>query len=290
MTRMRFVNRAAALRLSASLALAAAATCALVPRAAAQTGTITLTMRATPASGIDEPVRGFPVYLLTESYAQIEKEAEAAYPPPDMNAFIDKLDVSKELKAWMKKNHWVHLSGDDFLKKVKPEDIVTVPEFLEAYTTHSDGSLLPEFPRPKYKPSDKTKNPEKYKRLLDEYHQALERYAQQDSKSKDGMDLGLEDIDPNVKWQALVAKRAPEVRRRALDLAQSRYFVARTETNLQGQAGFDQVTPGTYWLSTLDLHAEVGDVRPQWDVPVVVAPGQTSQIALSNINAIQPAD
>lgn len=254
------------------------------------TGAISFTVRTTPASGIDEPVRGFPVYLLTESYAQIEKEAEAAYPPPDMDAFIDKLEVSKELKAWMKKNHWVHLSGDDFLKKVKPEDIIAVPEFLDAFLTHSDGSMVPDFPKAKYKPADKTKDPEKYKRLLDEYHQALERYAQRDPDSKDGMDLGLEDIDPNVKWQQLVDKRPPEVHRRAMDLAQSRYFVARTETNLQGQAGFEQVTPGTYWLSTLDLHAEIGDVRSQWDVAVTVGPGQTTQLALSNVNAIQPAN
>jgi len=293
MTRMRFVNRAVALRLFASLALGTLAACALAPHAVAQTGptgAISFTVRATPASGIDEPVRGFPVYLLTESYAQIVKEAEAAYPAPDMNAFVDKLDVSKELKAWMKKNQWVHLSGDDFLKKVKPEDIIAVPEFLDAYTTHSDGSMMPEFPRPKYKPADKTKNPEKYKSLLDEYHQAIERYAAQDTGSKEGMDLGLENIDPNVKWQELVGKRAPEVQRRAMDLAQSRYFVARTETTLQGQAGFDQVTPGTYWLSTLDLRADVGDIRSQWDVAVTVSPGQTTQLALSNVNAVQPAD
>lgn len=293
MTRMRPPSRAVALRQFASFALAVVLACALAPRAAAQTGSsgaIAFIVRATPASGIDEPVRGFPVYLLTESYEQIEKEAEAAYPPPNMNAFIDKLDVSKELKAWMKKNQWVHLSGDDFLKKVKPEDILAVPEFLDAYTTRSDGSVFPDFPKAKYKPADKTKNPEKYKRLLDEYHQAVEHYATQNPQSKDGMDLGLEDIDPNAKWQALVAKRAPLVRRRALDLAQSRYFVARAETNLQGQAGFERVSPGTYWLSTLDLHAEVGDVRSQWDVAVTVSPGQTTQLALSNVNAIQPAD
>ena len=262
-------------------------------RVAAQTGSsgaIAFVVRATPASGLDEPVRGFPVYLLTESYAQIEKEAEAAYPPPDMNAFIDKLDVSKELKSWMEKNQWVHLSGDDFLKKVKPEDIVTIPEFLDAYTTRSDGSVFPDFPKAKYKPADKTKDPEKYKRLLDEYHDAVEHYATQNPQSKAGMDLGLEDIDPNAKWQALVAKRAPQVRRRAMDLAQSRYFVARTETNLKSKAGFEQVRPGTYWLSTLDLHAEVGDIRSQWDVSVTVSPGQTTQLALSNVNATQPAD
>lgn len=290
---MRVAISAITARLLASLVLIFLTLGMWATRVTAQTGSsgaIAFVVRATPASGLDEPVRGFPVYLLTESYAQIEKEAEAAYPPPDMNAFIDKLDVSKELKSWMEKNQWVHLSGDDFLKKVKPEDIVTIPEFLDAYTTRSDGSVFPDFPKAKYKPADKAKDPEKYKRLLDEYHDAVEHYATQNPQSKAGMDLGLEDIDPNAKWQALVAKRAPQVRRRAMDLAQSRYFVARTETNLQGQAGFEQVRPGTYWLSTLDLHAEVGDIRSQWDVAVTVSPGQTTQLALSNVNATQPAD
>jgi hypothetical protein len=287
---MRIVNRATAQCLLVALALGTLAAFVIPSRAAAQTGAIAFSARATPASGIDEPVRGFPFYLLSQSYRQIEKEAEAAYPPPDMNAFIDTLDVSPELKAWMKKNHWVKLSGDEFLKKVKPEDIVTVHEFLDAYASHSDGSTFPDFPKAKYKPSDKTKNPEKYKKLLDDYHQAVERYAEQNPSSKDGMDLGLQDIDPNAKWQRLVAKRAPEVLRRALDLAQSKYFVARTETDLQGQGSIARVPPGDYWLSTLNLHAEVGDVRPQWDVPVMVQPGQTAQVALSNVNAIQPAD
>lgn len=287
---MKIVNRMTALRLVVGSALLGVAVVGISSAAAAQTGAIVFSARAIPASGVDEPVRGFPFYLLSESYQQIEKEAEAAYPRPDMNAFIEKLDVSPELKAWMRKNHWVKLSGDEFLKKVKPEDIIAVHEFFDAYVSHSDGSTFPDFPRAKYKPADKTKNPEKYKKLLDEYHQAVERYAEQNPASKDSMDLGLEDIDPNARWQELVGKRAPEVLRRALDLAQSKYFVARTETNLQGQGSFDRVPPGTYWLSTLNLHAEVGDVRPRWDAPVMVQPGQTTQVGLSNVNAIQPAD
>lgn len=287
---MKIVTRTAALRFLLMFALVALAAFGIPSTTAAQTGAIAFSARATPASGIDEPVRGFPFYLLTESYGQIEREAEAAYPPPDMNAFIDKLDVSPELKAWMKKNHWVKLSGDDFLKKVKPEDIVAVHEFFDAYVSHSDGSTFGDFPKAKYKPADKIKNPEKYKRLLDDYHQAVQHYAEQNPQSNGGMDLALEDIDPNAKWQELVAKRAPEVQRRALDLAQSKYFVARVQTDLQGQGAINRVPPGTYWLSTLNLHAEVGDVRPQWDVPVTVQPGQTTQIALSNVNAIQPAD
>ena len=57
-----------------------------------------------------------------------------------MDAFIDKLEVSKELKAWMKKNHLVQLSGEDFIKKLKPADVMGVPEFFEAYLDRNSGN------------------------------------------------------------------------------------------------------------------------------------------------------
>jgi hypothetical protein len=272
-----------------ALVVSLAAACGFPPPAKAQTGSIEFTVRATPASGIGEPVRGFPVYLLSKSFQDIQREAAASYPPADMNAFIDKLDVSKELRAWMKKNHWVQLSGDDFLKKLKPQDIVTVPEFRSAYLERSDGAISPDFPKAKYKPVDKKKDPAKYERLSKQYHEAVERYIEQNPQSKDGMDLDLMDVDPSAKWQEVTAKRGPEIRRRSMDLAQSKYFVAQTETNLQGEGFIDGVPPGTYWLSTLDLHAEVGDVRPQWDVAVTVRAGRTAHVLLSNVNAIQPS-
>jgi hypothetical protein len=49
-------------------------------------------------------VRGITFYLLRKSFDDIGKEAAVTYPLVAMDAFIDKLDVSKELKAWMKKN------------------------------------------------------------------------------------------------------------------------------------------------------------------------------------------
>ena len=82
--------------------------------------------------------------------------------------------------------------------------------------------------------------------------------------------------------------RDPEVRRQAIELAQSKYLAARTETNLQGQGFFTAVAPGPYWLSTLDVAADVGDVRPRWDVRVTVRPSETVYVVLSNVNAVQP--
>ena len=41
-------------------------------------------------------MRGFPFYLLSKSYAEIQKEAASNYPKPDMDAFIDAMTgVSK---------------------------------------------------------------------------------------------------------------------------------------------------------------------------------------------------
>ena len=41
-------------------------------------------------------MRGFPFYLLSKSFDEIGKEVAAAYPKPDMDAFINKMDVSPE--------------------------------------------------------------------------------------------------------------------------------------------------------------------------------------------------
>jgi hypothetical protein len=87
----------------------------------------------------------------------------------------------------------------------------------------------------------------------------------------------------------LLGRRTPEIHRRALDLAQSKYLVARTESNLQGQGFLRDVPPGNYWISTLDVAADVGDARPRWDVPVTVQPGQTQYVALTNVNSVQPS-
>src|ERR1700729_1788450 len=105
-------------------------TLVLAPQVAAQqTGSLEFTARATPSGGLDEPIRGFPFYLLSKSFEDINKEGDANYPKPDMDAFIDKLEVSPELKQWMKKSHSVSLSGEDFTHKLHVDDIMNVPEF-----------------------------------------------------------------------------------------------------------------------------------------------------------------
>lgn len=254
-----------------------------------RSGSIEFVVRATPSGGLEEPVRGFPFFLLTKSFEEINKEVEITYPKPDMDAFITKLEVSSELKAWMKKNHWVELSGEDFIHKLKAQDVMDVPEFYDAYIQRNSGDETVNFPKPKYKPADRLKDPAKYEKLKTEYTEAVRHYIEQAPESIDGIDLELASIDPSTKWNALEAKRAPEIHRRVLELAQSKYLVARAQTDLEGDGYLRGVPPGSYWLSTLDVAANVGDARPRWDVSLSVHAGEQTHIALSNVNALSPS-
>jgi len=271
--------------------LLALGTIAVGVRAAGQTGSIEFVAHAAPSGGLEEPVRGFPFYLLSKSFKDIEKEADSAAPKPDLNAFIDKLDpsLSPELKAWMKKKEWVSLSGDDFIRKLTPDGIMGVPEFRKAYIERNSGSNSANFPKPKANPADQKKNPAKFEKAETEYTEAVRRYIDLVPSSIEGIDLSLADIDPGPTWNALLGKRNPQIRQHALELAQSKYLVAQAQTDLQGQAFLRGVAPGTYWISTLDVSAVVGDARPRWDVPVTVRPGQTEYVSLSNVNSIQPS-
>jgi hypothetical protein len=256
--------------------------------AVAQSGSIQITARITPSAGLAEPARALPIYLLSKSYAGIRQEAGASVPKPDMDQFIDSLTVSKELKAWMKQHRTVTINGDDFVKSLKPDEVLGIPEFRDAYLSRNAGDKFTGFPSPKYKESDRTRNPEKYQKAMDDYHAALRKYLVTHPESKDGMDLELDSIDPSHTWLDKVGARDPEIRRLALDLAQSKYTLAQTVTDDNGRAGFTGVAPGNYWLSSLGIEAQVGDTREAWDTAVTVQSGASAQIILSNFNAVPP--
>jgi hypothetical protein len=259
-----------------------------VAPAAAQAGAVEFTARVTPAAGRAEPVRGLPFYLLRKSYAEIRKEADATEPKPDLNAFIDRLQVSKELKAWMKRTRSVSLSGEAFIHRLKVDDTMNVPEFFNAYLERNVGDRSVGFPAPKYHPNDAQRDPQKYEKQKQEYLDAIRKFLVTNPQSADGIDLGLMEIDPSHDWEQLEARRLPAIHRRALELAESRYLAARAETDLDGNGAIRGVAPGEYWLSTLDIDATIGDIRLRWDTPVTVRAGQTARVELSNINAVEP--
>lgn len=256
---------------------------------APQSGTIEFVARVAPTGGRTEPARQLTFYLLRRSFAEIEKEAEAIEPKPDLNQFIEGLPASKELKSWMRSRQSVELVGSDFTRRLKANDIVDVPEFHEAYVKRNAGEVRMGFPAPKYRESDRTKKPEKYQRLREEYLQALRNYFDSNPQTAEGMEVQSGIADPSQRWAQLVAEQRRRVQRRMLELAQVRYRVAKTDTDLDGRATLTAIAPGDYWLSTLEMEAAAGDVRLRWDAPVAVRAGQATRLELSNINAAPSA-
>jgi hypothetical protein len=189
----------------------------------------------------------------------------------------------------MKKNHTVALSGTDFTKKLTPEEITSIPEFMDAFMVRNGASLNAGVPTPKYKDSERLSNPEKYKREREQYLQAFQRYIAAHPESKEGLDAQLIDSSPTQRWAQQQAEQQRKIDWRSQLLAHTTYLAAQAESDLEGRGALRGVPPGKYWLTTLDTPAMAGDVRLQWDVAVQVAPGQTARIELTNLNAVEPA-
>jgi hypothetical protein len=277
------------LRSFAALAALGLFACAPLARAqSAETGGVAFEAHATPTDGRPEPVRQLTFYLLRRSYAEIQREAEAAETRPEMDRFIEGLEVSKELKAWMKKQHTVELSGADFLRRLKPDAVLGVPEFYEAYLRRNSGDVSVGFPSPKFREADKQKNPEKYEKQKQDYHDALLKFMQVNPQSTEGMEIYLDTINPAQRWAQQQLELHRRLRRRTVELAQLRYLAAKTDSDLEGRGAFTGLAPGDYWLSNLDTEAVAGDVRLRWDAPVTIRAGQTARVELSNLNAVEP--
>jgi hypothetical protein len=255
---------------------------------AAATGSVEFAASVTPTDGRPEPVRQFTFYLLRRSLADVHAEVQAADPAPQLDAFADGLPVSPELKAWMKKNQWVELAGTDFTKKLTPDTILSVPEFMKAYVAHNSGFPGAGFPSPKYRESDRLKNPDKYDRQLKEFRTAVLHYAVANPSSKDGMDAELTQLDPSLKWFAMVTAERERVQKRTLSVAQTKYLAAQTDSGLSGQGAMNGIPAGDYWIGTLGAMAQAGDVRESWDVQITVRADQTTHVELTNLNATAP--
>jgi hypothetical protein len=263
-----------------------AALLAGVAAAQSQTGAIELVVRVTPSVGRAEPALRLPVFLLRKTFAEIRKEAEDAEPKPDLVKFVDELEVSPELKAWMKRTKTVKLSGSDFARLATVDDVFDVPEFFEALITQNAGDVG--FPAPKYTDRDRVKNPQKYERQRLEYRDQLKKFVRENPHVLAGLEIHLTQADGSSRWARLETDRRQRARHRGLQLAQTKYLVAKAETDLEGRAAFINVPAGDYWLSSLEAIASAGDVRLRWDTPVSVAAGKTTRIELSNLNGVSP--
>jgi hypothetical protein len=258
------------------------------PIAAQSAGRVEFTARVTATGGRPEPVRQATFYLLRKSLEDIRAEALESAPPPDLDKFIDALNVSPELKAWMKKHHSVQLSGADFTQGLTPDEIVNIPEFFKSYMSRNMGYKGVGFPDPKFMDKDRKISPEKYEQDKVEFIAAIRKFIATMPESVQGIDIDLNDINPYAKWDGLVRKQRQLQESRALELAQERYLVAQADTDLDGRGAFAGVAPGNYWIGMLSDEAISGDIRLRWDFPLTVRSGGTTQVQLSNLNAVKP--
>lgn len=254
---------------------------------ATQAGTIEFVARVTPTDGRPEPARQLTFFLLRKSFADIREEAEEVEPKPDLEKFIDALDVSAELKAWMKKKKSVELAGSEFIRKLKVDDVMNVPEFYEAYLKRNSGDVAVGFPEPKFRRVDERKEPEKHIKQKDEFHRLMRKYIEINPQSIDGIEVYLDAINSGQRWARQEAEMKQRARKRALELAQTQYLAGKTETDLEGHGSFSGLAPGEYWLGTLETDAVVGDARLRWDTRSIVSAGRVVRVELSNLNAVE---
>jgi hypothetical protein len=253
--------------------------------ASAQTGGLDFVARVTPTAARPEPVRQFTFYILTKSYVQIAKEVEAQDELPSREEFIDGLKLSPELKTWLKAHEIMDLTMPGLDKAVTPDEVLKVPEFLLAYQRSNSGGVTNGIPKPKYTDADKTEHPEKYEKQYQDYLAALKKFIAAHPETESGMELELDAVNPQRKWAKLEGDHKRRVQRMAPEVAQSKYLVAKADTDLEGRGAVGGLAAGSYWISSLNLDANAGDMRVRWDVPITVHPGQTARVELTNLNA-----
>src|SRR5216684_2670351 len=245
-------------------------------RAQGSSGTLDFAARITPTAARPEPVRQFTFYVLTKSYAEIVKDVEAQNAVASREKFIEGLKLSPELKDWLKAHDVFDLTMPGLDRVVTPDDIIHVPEFLLAYQRSNSGGVTSGIPRPKYTDADKTANPERYEKQVNEYHTALKKFIQAHPESVSGVELELDGVNPQRKWATIQNERRKRVQRAAPDIAQTKFLAAMADTDLDGRGSVSGLAPGNYWITTLNLDAAAGDMRLRWDVPVVIEPGKTA--------------
>ena len=256
-------------------------------RAQGGAGSLDFAARITPTAARPEPVRQFTFYVLTKSYVQIVKEVEAENVVLSRDKFIEGLKLSPELKEWLKAHDVFDLTMPGLDRLVTPDDILHVPEFLLAYQRSNSGGVTSGIPKPKYIDADKTANPDRYNKQLQEYYVALKKFIQNNPSTVSGIELELVGVNPQQQWSQIQADHRRRVLRLAPEFAQTRYLAAKADTDLDGRASVFGLAPGEYWLSTLNLDANAGDTRLGWDVPVAIRTGQTTRMELTNLNALE---
>ncbi len=254
--------------------------------AQSDSGTLEFAARIAPTAARPEPVRQFTFYVLRKSYAEIVKEVESQNTIVSRDKFIEGLKLSPELKEWLKAHDVFDLTMPGLDRLVTPDDILHVPEFLLAYQRSNSGGVTSGIPKPKYADADKTANPERYNKQLQEYYAALKKFIENNPSTVSGIELELVGVNPQQQWSRIQADHRRRVLHLAPEFAQTKYLAGKADTDLDGRGSLASLTPGEYWVSTLNLDANAGDTRLGWDVGVTIRAGRTTRVELTNLNAI----
>src|SRR5436309_12410649 len=115
---------------------------------------------------------------------------------------------------------------------------------------------------------------------------APKEFIQNPPEANSGGQVGLGGGKPQKKWDVLQNDRRRRVQRIAPNVAQIKFLAAKVDTDLEGRATISGLAPGDYWISTLNLDADSGDMRVRWDVPVRIERGKAIRVELSNLNSI----
>jgi hypothetical protein len=259
---------------------------AVCERVAAQnpTGSLDISVHVTATGGRPEPVRQFTLYVLTKSFAAISDEVNGGASLPTREKFIDDLKVSAKLKEWMKSHDVMDLTAPDLDKVVTADDIVSVPEFLEAYQKSNSGGVTTGMPTPKFHEADKETNPDKFEKAKQDYYLAMKKFIQSHPSTVSGMELELSGVNPKLAWDKMHMDHKRKVMQLSPETAQSKYLAGKADTDLEGHALITGLPPGNYWLSSLGMDGTSGDRRLRWDVAVTVQPGRPTRVDLTNVN------
>lgn len=249
------------------------------------TGSIEFVARIAPTGARPEPVRQFTFYLLRKSYVEIVRETEGSDPVPTRGQYIAELKLSPELKDWMKANDTIDLVGPDMDRLLTIDNILGIPEFMDAYLKANSGGVTRGLPQPKYTQAEAAAKSERYQMLRQQYLAALRKFMQANPQTIGGMDVYLDPVNPARRWKQINSDHRRVVARRAPEIAQTKYLDAQVDSDLDGRARVNGLAAGIYWLSTLNMEATAGDARLRWDVPVTVEGGKTARVELTNLNA-----
>jgi hypothetical protein len=249
-------------------------------------GAVEITARITPTGARPEAVRQFAIFVLTRSYAEVIKEIEGQDVLPTKEKFIDSQKCSPELKKWMKAHDVIDLAAPDVEQLFTPNDIMNIPEFFAAYMRANSGGVTVGMPKPKYRAADIEANPDRYKKLKEEYLAAIKKFIETHPATAQGMSTELAAFNPKFDWDQMHAVHDRRVAQLAPETAQVKYLAGKTETDLDGRALITGLPAGNYWVSSLGMDAASGDRRLVWDVPVTVQAGRTIHLELSNLNAV----